>query len=207
MKEAIKVSAGCYIFHSHKTASTFEAALQENDFIIDTQLIWNKPSAGMGMNHYRTKHEPFFYCSLAKEKEFYGDRTGTTVWKIPSDITRAYAWLQKEMEYQESGATTIWTMKRANVAEYVHPTQKPVELAVTAMTKSSKAEDIVLDPFLGSGTTLISAEKANRVCYGIELDPHYADVCVERWCRYTGITKIKKNGKDYEWQLAPEEDR
>ena len=88
MAETVKEGAGCYIFHSHKTASQFEKALKDNKFIIDTQLIWNKPSAGLGMNHYRTKHEPFFYCSLDKNKTFYGDRTGTTVWKIPNDPTQ-----------------------------------------------------------------------------------------------------------------------
>ena len=81
-----------------------------------------------------------------------------------------------------------------------HPTQKPVELPVTAMTKSSKEEDIVLDLFLGSGTTLISAEKANRVCYGMELDPKYIDVIITRWCDYTGNGSIKLNGIEIIWQ-------
>lgn len=197
----IKKGAGCYIFHSHKTASTFERSLQTAGFVIDTQLIWNKPSAGMGMNHYRTKHEPFYYCSTSKEKQFYGDRTGTTVWKVPEDPEKALKWFKKEIEAQENGKSTIWTMKRANVAEYVHPTQKPVELAVTAITKSSKEDDIVLDTFLGSGTTLISAEKSGRICYGIELDPKFVDVVITRWCEFTGITSIKLNGKEIIWEL------
>lgn len=198
-KEVIKSSAPCYIFHSHKTAYDFERALRDTGFVIDTQLIWNKPSAGLGANDYRTKHEPFFYASLG-DKDFYGDRTGTTVWKIPADPAKALQWMTKEMEYQESGNTTIWSMKRSNVNEYVHPTQKPVELPVTAMTKSSKEEDIVLDLFLGSGTTLISAEKANRVCYGMELDPKYIDVIITRWCDYTGNGSIKLNGIEIIWQ-------
>jgi DNA modification methylase len=153
----------------------------------------------MGMNHYRTKHEPFFYCSLSKEKKFYGDRTGTTVWKIPDDPTRAFKWFLREVTSQESGKTTVWTMKRANVAEYVHPTQKPVELAVVAITKSSKEGDIILDQFLGSGTTLIAAEKAGRSCYGLELDPKFCDVVVQRWVNFTGIEKVIKNGKEINW--------
>ena len=203
MKEVIKQGSGCYIFHSHKTSSTFETALIENGFIIDTELIWNKPSAGMGMNHYRTKHEPFYYCSLTKEKEFYGDRTGTTVWKVPQDEMRAFKWFLKETEYQEGGNSTVWTMRRANVNEYVHPTQKPVELAVTAMTKSSKQGDIVLDQFLGSGTTLISAEKAGRICYGMELDPKYADVIVQRYVDYVDSPVVKLNGNIIEWKKTP----
>lgn len=91
-------------------------------------------------------------------------------------------------------------MSRANVNEYVHPTQKPAELPAVAITKSSKPDDIVLDTFLGSGTTLIAAEKTGRVCYGMELDPKYVDVIVQRYVDYTGNTKIKKNGKEIIWQ-------
>ncbi len=190
--ENTKKTAGCYIFHSHKTASDFEKALEITGFIIDTQLIWNKPSAGMGMNDYRTKHEPFFYAYLSKEdKNFYGDRTGTTVWKIPSDNEKAFKWFTKQVDSEEKGGSTIWTMSRANVNEYVHPTQKPAELPATAITKSSKPEDIVLDTFLGSGTTLIAAEKTGRICYGMELDPKYVDVIVKRWEDYTGEKAVK----------------
>lgn len=202
--ESIKKGAGCYVFHSHKTASDFEMALERSGFIIDTQLIWNKPSAGMGMNHYRTKHEPFFYCSVDKNKVFYGDHTGTTVWKVPKGEDRAFQWFQKEVEAQERGGSTVWSMSRANVNDYVHPTQKPVELVVIAMSKSSKEEDIVLDPFLGSGTTLISAEKANRVCYGMELDPRYVDVIVQRYVDYTGNEDVQLNGKTILWKKTKE---
>lgn len=201
-KEAIKISAGCYIFHSHKTASQFEKALKSNGFIIDTQLIWNKPSAGMGMNDYRTKHEPFFYCYLSEDKVFYGDRTGTTVWKIPEDPAKALNWFIKTQQNLEFGDASIWSMKRANVNEYVHPTQKPVELVETALIKSSKQQDIVLDQFLGSGTTLIAAEKAIRYCYGMELDPKFVDVIVQRWVNYTGITEVKKNGIPELWEVT-----
>jgi DNA modification methylase len=63
-------------------------------------------------------------------------------------------------------------------------------------------QPIVLDPFLGSGTTLISAEKSNRVCYGLELDPKFVDVIVQRWVDYTGVTEIKCNGKEIVWPVS-----
>lgn len=202
--ENTKKTAGCYIFHSHKTASDFEKALELAGFKIDTQLIWNKPSAGMGMNDYRTKHEPFFYAYLSKEdKNFYGDRTGTTVWKVPADEERAFKWFKKQVESEEKGGSSIWTMSRANVNEYVHPTQKPVELPAVAMTKSSKPEDIVLDPFLGSGTTLISAQKTGRICYACELDPKFMDIIVQRYVDYTGNDSIIINRKQTIWQRTP----
>lgn len=199
--ENIKPTAGCYVFHSHKTASDFERALTATGFDIDTQLIWNKPSAGMGMSAYRTKHEPFFYCSLGNPA-FYGDRTGTTVWKVPEDDVKALKWFLKEQEALEKGESTVWSMSRANVAEYVHPTQKPAELAITAIAKSSKNGEVVLDTFLGSGTTLIAAEKTGRACYGMELDPKFVDVIVTRWCQYTKTSSITKNGKPYVWHNA-----
>ncbi len=201
LSENIKRTAGCYVFHSHKTASDFEKALEATGFHIDTQLIWNKPSAGMGMNDYRTKHEPFFYTYLSKEqKNFYGDRTNTTVWKIPEDPKKAFEWFKREQSSLEAGKTTVWTMSRANVNEYVHPTQKPTELPATAITKSSKVDDIVIDTFLGSGTTVIASEKTGRICYGMELDPKYVDVIVQRYCEYTGNYNIRKNGEEIVWQ-------
>lgn len=201
MKNFVKRGGGCYIFHSHKTASDFENALEKVGFNIDTQLIWNKPNAGMGMNHYRTKHEPFYYCSLEKEKTFYGDRTGTTVWKIPKNPEDQIKWLLREQEGLETGKSTIWSISRANVNEYVHPTQKPVELPARAIINSTKQGDIVLDQFLGSGTTLIACEKTNRICYGLELDPKFVDVIVQRWVNYTENTTIKKNGQLVEWPI------
>lgn len=201
MAENIEKSAGCYIFHSHKTASDFKKALEKTGFEIDTQLIWNKPSAGMGMNDYRTKHEPFYYAYLSKDdKMFYGDRTGTTVWKIPADEKDALRWFKRLLDKEESGNTTIWTMRRANVVDYVHPTQKPVELIVTAITKSSRIGDVVLDPFLGSGSTLIAAEKTGRTCFGMELDPKFVDVVVQRYVNFTGIKTLIKNGEEITWE-------
>jgi DNA modification methylase len=78
------------------------------------------------------------------------------------------------------------------VVEYRHPTQKPVELARRAILNSSKKSDIVLDCYLGSGSTLIACEQTGRICYGMELDPGYIDVVIiERWENYTG-KKAKK---------------
>lgn len=94
---------------------------------------------------------------------------------------------------------TIWTMKREPTQDYVHPTQKPVELIMYAIHNSSKVDDIILDPFLGSGSTLVACEKTNRLCYGLELDPRYVDVIVERWCEFTGNRNITLNGEKIVW--------
>lgn len=73
-------------------------------------------------------------------------------------------------------------------SERVHPTQKPIQLAAWFIERFSASEAIIVDPFLGSGTTMIAAEQLNRTCYGMEIDPHYCDVIVTRWQDFTGQT-------------------
>jgi len=68
----------------------------------------------------------------------------------------------------------------------LHPTVKPVRLVADALLDASARQDLVLDPFLGSGTTIIAAERTGRICYGLELDPRYVDVTIRRWQAYTG---------------------
>lgn len=95
---------------------------------------------------------------------------------------------------------SVWTISKDFAGSYEHPTQKPVELAVEAIDKTTHQGNIVMDLFLGSGSTLIAAEKTGRICYGMELDPKYVDVIVQRYIDYTGNAKIKKNGQEITWQ-------
>ena len=200
MHDAVKGGAGLYIFHSDKTQLIFEDALNVADFHVKNQLIWNKPAGGLGMGDYRSKHEPFFYAGVSgKQPNFYGDRTNVTVIDFQKTEQQLLAWVKREKLAEKEGRTTIWSMKREPVQDYVHPTQKPVELVIYAIANSSKVDDIVLDPFLGSGSTMIACEKTNRACYGMELDPRYADVIVQRWCEFTGNKKVIKNGEEINW--------
>jgi len=86
----------------------------------------------------------------------------------------------------------LWNI--AKDSKYKHPTQKPVELSFRAIKNSSKEKNIVLDLFLGSGSTLIAAEKTNRKCYGMELDSKYCDVIIQRWEEFTGNKAELSNG-------------
>lgn len=123
-------------------------------------IIWIKQSAGMGWQDYRSQHEPILYGWKEGDGKhaFYGDRTNTTVWDI----------------------------KRDSVSEYVHPTQKPVAIPAKAIKNSSKTNDLIVDLFGGSGSTLIACEQLNRKCYSMELDEHYCDVIIKRWENLTG---------------------
>lgn len=200
MRNAVKGGAGMYIFHSPSTQKEFELALNASDIEVINQIIWNKPSAGLGMNDYRAKHEPFFYASAkGLRPEFYGDRTHTSVVDFQKTEQQLVNWAKKQKRLEQEGRTTIWTMKREKVQEYVHPTQKPVELVQYGLHNSSKVEDIVVDPFLGSGATLIGCTKTNRNCYGMELDPRFVDVIIQRWVEYTENRKIIKNGEKITW--------
>lgn len=177
-----------YVFHSASTQIQFETALKENGFEIKNQMVWNKPSAALGWWDYRWKHEPFFYGGKKWEKTvFYGDRTHSTVWDF--DMSKSDETLLKRIKHareaEKQGKTTVWSMRRDNVAEYVHPTQKPVELIGYALENSSKIGDLILDPFGWSGSTLIAAEKHQRRCCMMELDAQYVQVIIQRFYEYT----------------------
>lgn len=198
-----KKSAGVYVFHASSTQDQFSSAMEENGYEIKNQLIWNKPMSALGWGDYRWKHEPFFYAGQKGQAiQFYGDRTHSTVWDFQKTDQQLLNWAKRQKKLEAEGKTTIWSMKRENVHEYVHPTQKPVELIQYALVNSSKADDIVMDLFAGSGSTLIAAEKTGRICYGMELDPKYVDVIVQRYVDYTGNTTIIKNGQEITWEKS-----
>lgn len=96
---------------------------------------------------------------------------------------------------------SVWDIGKDGSMEYVHPTQKPVALPIMAISNCTKDAGKVLDLFGGSGSTLIACEKTKRKCYMMELDPHYIDVIVTRYCAFTGNNKIKRNGQEIEWSV------
>lgn len=127
-------------------------------------LIWKKnvPTFSMGRLDYDYQHEPIM-LTWGKRHKYYG------------------LGLHK---------TSVWEINKPR-ASLEHPTMKPVELIENALLNNSKIGDIVLDLFLGSGSTLIACEQLNRKCYGMELDPHYCDVIIKRWEDFTGKQAVK----------------
>jgi DNA modification methylase len=122
-------------------------------------IIWKKQQLVLSPACYQRIYEPCFYGWL-KKSSFRGDRKQTEIWEI----------------------------NRPSASDQ-HPTMKPVELCAKGIVNSSKPGQIVLDLFLGSGSTLIAAEISDRVCYGMELDPKYCDVTIARFAKYTGISE------------------
>lgn len=100
--------------------------------------------------------------------------------------------------YGSRAESDVWQMRREAVQNYVHPTQKPVELIERALENSSKAGDVVIDCFGGSGSTLIACERMSRHARLVELDPKYCDVIIERWQNYTGKKATNlETGKEF----------
>jgi len=160
-----KSGAAAYVCHADSEGLNFRRAFVEVGFLMKQCLIWKKNSMVLGRQDYHWQHEPILYgWKDGGAHQFHGGRTQTTVWEID----------------------------RPTRSEQ-HPTMKPVELITKAIANSSKGEDIVLDPFLGSGSTLIAAEKTGRICYGMELSPKYADVIIARWEEYTGREAVKES--------------
>lgn len=192
LKNGLNNAAPLYVFHASKTQREFQNAMAENGIEIISQLIWNKPSINHIGANYKSKHEPFFYCRLkgADIPRYGSELFEETVRTLPSRAEKSdkeiLQMIKKVKEAEKEGLTTIRTQKRHPVQDYEHPTQKPVELVERAILNSSREWELVLEPFAGSGTTLIAAEKTGRLSLNIELDPKYVEVVIRRYRRITG---------------------
>ena len=187
-----KTTAPMYIFHSPKTQAQFEEAMNENGIEVISQLIRNKPNVNHVGAKYKAKHEPFFYAHKKNQKEerYWSDIFEQTVQDVP-DVSKMKTMeivdaIKHSKQAESEGKTTIWSMKRHNVNDYIHPTQKPVEIVEKAILNSSKQGETILEPFGGSWTTLIASEKTGRRCGLIELDPHFIQATLKRYAQQTG---------------------
>jgi DNA modification methylase len=155
----MKAGASFYIWHADLEGYNFRGAIKDCGQVIRSCLIWNKPSLVMGRSDYHWKHEPCLYG-----------------WK--------------------DGASHLWATdrKQSTVIDFIgkvkkndlHPTMKPVELIEYQVLNNTKGQDVVLDTFGGSGSTLIACEKTGRHSRLMELDPKYCDVIIKRWEDFTG---------------------
>jgi len=159
LKNSSKEGCMTYIVMSAQEWGNLMLTLKENDYHWSSTIIWNKSSLIISRKDYHTKYEPIWYGWLNGESRLkpLKDRKQSDVWDI-----------------QKPSSSKL------------HPTTKPIELVERAVINSSYEKNIIIDVFLGSGSTLIACEKTNRKCYGIEIDPHYCDVIVKRWEEFSG---------------------
>ena len=165
---ALFTGSVAYVWHAALHAANVADSLTSVGLQIRSQIVWAKKSLVMGRGHYHWQHEPCWYASKGTAN-WHGDRKQSTVWSLA-------------------------TQDGANDAATIHSTQKPVECMRRPILNHTIAGDVVYDPFLGSGTTLVAAELTGRVCYGLELDPGYCDVIVSRWEKLTGKKATLESG-------------
>jgi DNA modification methylase len=166
-----KGGGAIYVAHADSEGANFRQALKNSGFLLKQCIIWLKNTIVMGRQDYHWKHEPILYgWAPGASHNWYSDRKQSTVFECKKP--------------RRNGE---------------HPTMKPVELMEYFINNSSLQGQVVMDLFGGSGSTLIACEKTNRKCYTMELDPKYCDVIVSRYVKFSGNSKIIRNGEECEW--------
>ena len=192
--------AAFYTFYASKTHIEFETAMQEAGWAVKQQLVRAKQMA-LGRSDYHYAHEPILYgAKTGQNCEWLGDRTETTLFDAaePPDLDCMSKDELREMLKAITQHSTLWSEKRDAANTYLHPTQKPTSLARRALRNSSLPGEIVIDSFLGSGSTLVGAELEGRVCFGMELDACYIDSAVARFGKTFEHAHCAINGQQIE---------
>lgn len=170
MEKAMADDASIYVFHADTEGLNFRKAFADAGFYLSGTCIWKKQSLVLGRSPYQWQHEPCLFGWKKNGKhQWYSDRKQTTIWEFDKP--------------KKNGD---------------HPTMKPVPLIAYPIKNSSMSNCIVLDPFGGSGSTLIASEQTNRICHTIELDEKYCDVIVKRYIEQVGSSEnvsVVRDGK------------
>lgn len=177
-----------YWWHAMLKVEINMQALREQGFHMSQIILWLKNSMiySPGHNFHRI-YEPCI-VGWKEGKEHYLNRTFSSYTELWDLDIKTFA------EHLD-----IWYQKRDNKNKYIHPTQKPVQLAERALKRSSEKGDIVLDAFGGSGSTMIACEQLERRARLIEIDPKFCDAIINRWVKYKNDFTIRKNGAIIQW--------
>ena len=170
-EDALAKDGSIYVFHADTEGLNFRRAFEEAGFYLSGTCIWKKQSLVLGRSPYQWKHEPILFGWKKKGRHrWYSDRKQSTIWEFDKPKRNAD-----------------------------HPTMKPITLIAYPIMNSSLTNSIVLDPFGGSGSTLIASEQTDRICYMIELDEKYCDVIAKRYIEQVGTDEdvyvIRNNKK------------
>ena len=179
VEQSMEDDASIYVFHADTEGLNFRKAFKDAGFYLSGCCVWKKNTLVLGRSPYQWQHEPVLYGWKQKGKhQWFSDRKQTTIW-----------------EYDRPKASKE------------HPTMKPVQLMAYPIQNSSMRGTLILDPFLGSGSTLIAADQIGRICYGIELDEKFVDVIVKRYMEATENTDVKliREGRNLTFEEAVSE--
>lgn len=215
MYMACRPGAAIYVCHADSEGAKFREMLTQAGWSLRQCLIWAKNTFVLGRQDYQWQHEPILYgWKPGAAHSFYGGRKQGTVIDVayPFEVKEnagpngeTYVIIggglsdlvfkitgTLEIESRENVSTLIKVDKPTRNGE--HPTMKPIALCGKCICNSTKEDELVLDLFGGSGSTLIAAEKLNRTCYMTELDPKYCEVIIRRWETLTGRTAERVQG-------------
>lgn len=210
MYTVLKEGGPIYVCHADSEGLNFRKAFKDAGFLMKQCLIWVKNSLVLGRQDYHWKHEPILYgWKPGAAHAWYGGRKQDTVVEEDVDLV-----IQKECDHfvlsfsngiksvmvkvpsyeivfsgDDSDSTTWRIEKPKKNAD--HPTMKPIALCARAIQNSSKPGELVLDPFGGSGSTLIACEQTGRTCFTMEFDPIYCDVILRRFEEFTGQKAVR----------------
>jgi DNA modification methylase len=167
-----------YVWHAGVHAAEVALGLESAGFRIRSQIIWAKQHFALSRGDYHWQHEPCWYVVReGKSANWCGDRAQSTLWQIAN--LNPFGGSQEE-------ATG-------------HGTQKPEELMRRPILNNSVRGDIVYDPFLGSGTTLVAAHSTDRICFGLDIDPRYVDMTIRRWQKLTSqAAMLASDGRKFD---------
>ena len=178
MEQNMEADASIYVFHADSKGLIFRQTFHDAGFYLSGCCIWKKDRLVLGRSPYQWQHEPCLFG-----------------WKVGG----------KHQWYSDRKQTTIWEYDRPSTSKD-HPTMKPIALMAYPIQNSCMSNCIVLDPFSGSGSTLIACEQTNRICYGIELDEKFVDVIVARYIEQTGDADsvfLLRDGEKLPWSEVP----
>ena len=181
MHSAMADDASIYVFHADTEGLNFRRAFADAGFYLSGCCIWKKQSLVLGRSPYQWQHEPCLYGWKKNGKhQWYTGRKETTIWEFDKP--------------KKNGD---------------HPTMKPIPLLAYPIMNSTMSNAVVLDPFGGSGSTLITCEQTDRICYTIELDEKFCDVIVKRYIEQVGSSNgvtVQRDGLTYKYEEVCNED-
>ena len=181
--------ATLYWWYANRLTDVNMQALRETGWHFSQIVMWLKNGLIFSPNQlFHRIYEPCMVLWKENGGGHYQDLTFSNYTEL---------WNLDKKDFAEH--LDMWYQKRDKTNTYIHPTQKPVQLAERAIKRSSAKGDIILDAFGGSGSTMIACDQLDRQARLIELDPRYVDAIVGRWCQYSETTKVVKNGEEIIW--------
>ena len=188
--QAMRPGAAFYVWHADSKGFEFRTALKEVGLTLRETLIWVKNALVLGRQDYQWRHEPCLYgWKDGAAHYFVDDRSQSTVIE---DAGVDYRKLKKDellklvLQLTDVSVPNTVIYEDKPTKNDIHPTMKPVKLMARLIKNSTKQEQLVLDLFGGSGSTLIACEQINRKCFTMEYDPKYCDAILDRWEKLTG---------------------